>query len=187
MTSFGDIVKLKYQDSTKYAGIITSPVLRKLLDDDNIKLSATLTGVLSYPPKVTSKKTNQPSSRECAVRIVVHGLKRDRFVVGNLISDAGLYLQQPSAADCDIDVEYCNPHYLVRPGSQMPKLDQLSISPDTRISASSEVLGELNKSRLLQIFDLANDEGISSQFTSSSRLSSTLKAYVWSHLWTFSC
>jgi hypothetical protein len=91
-----------------------------------------------------------------------------------LLSDAGLFLQQPSAAECIGDIEYCNPHYLVRPGSQMPKLDELSISLDMQNTAMSETLDEASKNRFMRIFDFANDTNISSRITPSPRLRSTL-------------
>ena len=172
---FGDVLKLNFQDSGKYAGIIKLPAMRKLLDECDIQLSATLT--MSPPASVTAPKNNtkQPDPQECVVRIILYGRRQDRFTVGNLLSDADLYLQQPSAIECSNDVEYWNPHYLVRPGCRMPELDQLSISTPQSTTPPAEVLSEVNKSRLMRIFDLANDEGISSEVKPSNRLRSTLK------------
>lgn len=177
MKPFGDIVILSFQDSNKYAGLITLPLLRKLLDEDNITLSATLTGLPETPRKKTPRKeTSGMQPNEATVRIVVHGLKRDGFALGNSLSDADLYLQHPTAAECGRDLEYCNPHYLVRPGSQIPQLDQLAISSSTPDAISSGILSEVNKNQLMQVFDLACEDSISSLVVPSDRLSSTLKA-----------
>lgn len=179
---FGDVLKLIFKDSGKYAGILGLPVLRKLLDEGQIKLTGTL--MLSPPPKLpkkkaerysSKKKAEQYSPRESTVRISVYGVKQDRLTMGNLLSDAGLYLQHPLVEECGTDLEYCNPHFLLRPGSQMPDLAQLSISPDTPTRTSSEVLTEVNRNRFIQLFDLANDDGIRLHFQPSCRLSSNLK------------
>ena len=168
---------LAFQESNKYAGIITIPILRKLLDNDNIKLSATLVSSLSISAKSKRKKTNQPEHNQTAVRIVVYGLKRDRHDIGNFLSDGGLYLQQPFEIECEMGMEYCNPHYLVRPGSRMPRLSQSStfLIPEAPTSASERVLSEANKNRFMQIFDLANHDSIYSQILPSCRLNTTLK------------
>lgn len=174
----GDILKLKALDGDKYAGVISSPVLGQLLDEFSVKLSATL----ELPPPSTKASASQMAKldrpRGHTVRIVIYGLKNDRFVVGNMLSEAGLFLQQPSATECERDIEYCNPHYLVRPGSQMPKLNALSISSDIKLAATSELLDEVNKHRFMRIFDTAHDMGIRFQIRPSERLASTLKECV---------
>lgn len=170
---FGNVLKLNFQDTGKYAGILKLPVLCKLLDGHNIKLTGAL--VASPSPKMSGKKKEQPWPTGCCVRITVYGLKKDKLAVGNLLSDAGLFLQHPSVEECGTDLEYCNPHYLVRPGSHMPDLDQLSISADAPTTTFSEVLSESNRNRFMKLFDLANDVSISLQVQTSGRLSSTLK------------
>ena len=174
---FGDILKLYFQDSTKYAGLLTLPVLSKLLDEFSVKFTATLVASQPRPSQASQrgKMKNLGPTQECSVRIIVYGLKCEKSAVGNLLSDASLFLQQPSAADCIREVEYCNPHYLVRPGSQMPKLDELSISSDVQNAAMLETLDEASKNRFMRIFDFANDTNIPSQVIPSPRLLSTLK------------
>ena len=174
---FGDILKLYFQDSTKYAGLLTLPVLSKLLDEFSVKFTATLVASQPRPSQAShrGKMKNLGSTQECSVRIIVYGLKCEKSAVGNLLSDASLFLQQPSAAECIREVEYCNPHYLVRPGYQMPKLDELSISSDVQNAAMLETLDEASKNRFMRIFDFANDTNIPSQVIPSPRLRSTLK------------
>jgi len=173
----GDILKLYFQDSTKYAGLLTLPVLSKPLDEFNVKFAATLVASQPRPSQASQrgKMKNLGSTQECSVRIIVYGLKCEKSAVGNLLSDASLFLQQPSAAECIREVEYCNPHYLVRPGSQMPKLDELFISSDVQNAAMLETLDEASKNRFMRIFDFANDTNIPSQVIPSPRLCSTLK------------
>ena len=174
---FGDVLKLHLQDSNKYVGLLTLPVFSMLLDEFSVRLTATMIASQSPPYQASGREKvkNSVPTQDCSVRIIVYGLKRDKSAVGNLLSHAGLYLQQPSAAECDREVEYCNPHHLLRPGSQMPKLDELSITSDVRNVPTSETLDEVNKNRFMQIFESANDITISAQIIPSPRIRSTLQ------------
>ena len=174
---FGDILKLHLQDSNKYVGLLTLPVFSMLLSKFSVRFIATLVASQSPPYQASGREKvkNSVPTQDYSARIIVYGLKRDKSAVGNLLSDAGLYLQQPSAAECGREVEYCNPHHLLRPGSQMPKLDELSISSDVRNVPTSETLDEVNKNRFMQVFESANDITISAQIIPSPRLRSTLQ------------
>ena len=94
--------------------------------------------------------------------------------MGNLLSDAGSFLQQPSASECDTTVEYFNPHFLIRPGARMPALsDSVEFLED---AGMAEVLDEVNKYQLMQIFDHADaNDYVLSQLIPSSRLNCTLR------------
>jgi hypothetical protein len=168
-------LKLKTLDSDKYAGLISCSVLGTLLDEVNVNFIATLATGTHQSNGGIGKISKLDRPQERAVRIVIYGLKDDRYTVGNMLSDAGIFLQQPSVTECDRDTEYCNPHYLVRPGSQMPRLDALSICTDTRNAAISDQLDEVNKHRFMQIFDTADGKEIRSHIRPSGRLASTLK------------
>ena len=171
-----DILKLYFQDSNKYAGLLALPALCSLLDNSLVKFSATLIASPSKPrpTKVKDTKTRF-ASHECSVRIVIYGLKSEKCAVGELLSKASLYLQHPSATECGTDAEYCNPHYLVRPGCQLPALEELAISSNTRTKETSETLDEVEKSRLMRLFDSTDDFGVAAQVIASPRLRSTLK------------
>ncbi|KAL9096861.1 MAG: hypothetical protein Q9165_000825 [Trypethelium subeluteriae] len=177
---FGDMIKLSFQDSKKYAGIITLPILGEILQEFNVKFAATLVTFVSQLGKSRSKKSmrnsQKPQSR--SARIVVHGTQCEKSAVGNMLSDAGIYLQQPTAAECDRSMAYANPHYLIRPGSQMPDLEGFSSSTDDRSIPVPEKLNELEKGRLMRIFDFANADNLRPHITPSRRLSSCLKEWV---------
>ena len=171
-----DILKLYFQDSNRYAGLVALPPLCSLLDKFLVKFSATLIAPPSKPSPTKVKDTKPRFvSHECSVRIVIHGLKSEKYAVGELLSNSSLYFQQPSATECGTDAKYCNPHYLVRPGSQLPVLEDLVISSDTRTKDASETLDEVEKSRLLRLFDSTDDFGVAVQVIASPRLRSTLK------------
>ncbi|KAF7508204.1 hypothetical protein GJ744_009501 [Endocarpon pusillum] len=174
-----DMLKLSFQDSKKYAGLITCPALSMLSKDWCIQLSATLMAPNDKLDQVSKKAEvhNSCVSRKLPVRIMVYGLTSERVAVGNLLSGAGLYLQHPSASEYDGHVKYINPHYLLRPGSHMPNLEQLSVSSDSGSPKSSESLDEVNKCRFLRVFDLANEVGSSLTAEPSCRLRSTLKEH----------
>ena len=172
----GDILKLYFKNTNKYAGLLALPALCSLLHSYLVEFSATLIASPSKPSKIRVRNTKTGSATyECSVRIIVYGLKSEKSAVGQLLSNASLYLQHPSATECGIDAEYCNPHYLVRPECQLPELEELSISSATRTKEASETLNEAEKSKLLRVFDSTDDFGVASQLVASPRLRSTLK------------
>ena len=172
----GDILKLYFQDTNKYAGLLALPALCSLLHNFLVDFSATLIASPSKPSptRVRNIKVGA-ATHECSVRIIVYGLKSEKSAVGKSLSNSSLYLQHPSATECRPDAEYCNPHYLVRPGCQLPELEELSISSATRTKEASETLNEAEKSKLLRVFDATEDFGVASQLIASPRLRSTLK------------
>ena len=151
----GDILKLYFQDSNKYAGIVTLPVLCKLLQDFTVQLKATL---MSSESRGSRKQKAKPV-KEHSLHIIVYGIENEKSAVGSLLSDAGLFFQHPSTTECAGQIRYCNPHYLLRPGSDMPKLEDLSLTTDVRSSRQLEQLDEVNMARLLRIFDCADVDG----------------------------
>lgn len=176
MQRFGDMIKLYFQDSHKYAGLIVTPILGKILDDFSVKCVASVVASSSQPCQARYQKNGKDLTRqkECSVRIVMYGLKHEESIIGDLLSDSSLFLQQPSAAECDRNIIYSNPHYLVRPGSKMPTLDGLAMSSDTSAGAASEKLNEVTQSRFMRLFDTANVK-IQLHVTPSSRLRTSLK------------
>jgi hypothetical protein len=177
LNPLGDVMKLSFQDSRKYAGILALSALCKLQEEFNIDYTANMMASGSRKDQPTaSGKTKKPNSvHDCSVRIVVYGAKSEGTSVGRLLSDSGLYLQHPLAAEPHKHVNYWNPHYLLRPGSQMPKLEALSISLDVNNVTSTDSLDETHKSRFMQIFDSANGPNNLLSPIASPRLKSILK------------
>lgn len=137
----------------------------------------TATGATSSSKKPAKGKPLPIPSQECSSRVVVFGGMEDKSVIGDTLSAGGLYLQHPSSSECDAGIEYCNPHYLLRPGRQMPKIEELSISNgDERGQLSSDILDEVTKSRLLRVLDNASDATMMSPAVQqSSRIRTALK------------
>jgi hypothetical protein len=168
-------VKIRIKSSGMYAGLIRLPAIRELLGDSAVRLSATLiesTSISSEP----SRKKGATLWHSSTARIVLAGPQPDRFRVGKLLSDSHLFLQHPFVGECG-ELEYCNPHYLVRPGASMPKLQGVTGFG----CASTKPLGsltELNKSRILRIFDCARlgvEQGSRLHYVTSQRVKSSLK------------
>jgi hypothetical protein len=172
---FGDMIKINYQDSNKYAGIANVPALCEILNAYNVKFTATLVTQSKSQTGGREKIQRLTPHKEALIRIVIYGLKSERLVVGTVLSDAGLYLQHPLTSEYGGGIEYLNPHYLIRPGSSMPNLDQSSLYSKLGRVATSEKLEEMDKNRLAQLFDFAYDSSIRPQIVSSARLRSTLK------------
>lgn len=94
IAAYGDMLKLSFQDSNKYAGLINSPALSVLLKDWCIQLNATLMAPHDKQDQASKKTKSQQTClpQECFVRIIVYGLASERVAVGILLSDAGLYI-----------------------------------------------------------------------------------------------
>ena len=129
-----------------------------------------------------SKKSGVPAPKwrleDAIARIVVYGRMEDKDDIANILSDAGLFFQQPTLDEYDSEVPYFNPHLLLRPGAEMPKIEELSISDSQRAAAKGGLLDEVNQGRIWRIFDLASGVGTSALRTASPRLTSMLREYV---------
>lgn len=175
--AFGDMVKLRFQDSNKHAGLIAQPTLARLLENVDVRLAATITASASSRPSQPRgrEKKDPVAAQHCSARIIVYGLKDKVCIVGDILSESGLCLQQPLASECDRDVEYSNPHYLVRPGSKMPILRDDPETDGVGKAMAPEALDEVMRNQFMQIFDATTDSGIRAQIKASSRLKSKLK------------
>ncbi len=170
-------MKLSFQDSNDYAGILALPALCKLQEECTIEYTANMVALGSQKDEksVKGKATTPNATHNCSIRIVVYGVKSQESSVSQLLSDADLYLQHPSATELYRHVDYWNPHYLLRPGSQMPTLESLSISLDGNNVTTTDSIDEMDKSRFMQIFNSANGPSGPLNPIPSPRLKSTLK------------
>lgn len=149
---------LRAQASGTHAGILDNSQLLKILGQFPLRLDATL--LIPEMKGVENRmKSRNPSSSTLVeryrVRIAVHGFRIDKEHIGKLLSDAGFFLQHPSAAELLPDVEYDNPHYLLRPGSKMPRMEDLSVDIDRDIPLQDELADEARSTNLLRIFESA--------------------------------
>ena len=164
-----NFLKLYYEESNKYAGLLVSPSLTRLIQEFSVTLFATL-----CPSK--SQKNRKPGStpRECPIQIVIYGFLAEKMSVGNLLSEGGLFLQHP--IEYDKRVEYINPQYLVRPGSRMPKFESGAFAAgSSSTSSTEEVLDEISKNQLLQVFNSASGPNLFSKVKPSPRLQASLQ------------
>jgi hypothetical protein len=53
---YGDIVKLRFQDSKKHAGLIPQPALAKLLEEFGVRLTGTILAASSRPSQTRSRE-----------------------------------------------------------------------------------------------------------------------------------
>ncbi|KAH0562185.1 hypothetical protein GP486_003119 [Trichoglossum hirsutum] len=163
----GSSLKLYYEVSNKYAALVDSPTLSKLIQDFAVTLAPTFIA----PRKMEQKQ--QPRPREITVEIVIYGLRKDMDAVGDLLSDNCLYLQHPK--ECDPDTAYVNPQYWLRPGSQMPKVEGITLATVSGSTSCKELLDEVHTNQLLQLFDCANGPTKFSEVGQSLRLRTDLQ------------
>ena len=164
---FGNVLKLSFRDSGKYAGIVSMAAVVTLFEQHTVKLVGTL--LAPSGPKDTN---SQPGA---VVRMVLYGRGDEKEAVGALLSEAGVYLQHPRITEYDDLMPYVNPQFLIRPGAEMPKLEDLVLSDDEEHSQSAESLTQDEKGQIMRIFDFANAVNGPCQARSSSRLASALK------------
>lgn len=176
---------LQSQNSGAHVGILNNSALVNALRQLRLKMDATV--LISEikdmreagKPKM-KKSAPAKAAREYSIRIILCGLQDDKVAIGSLLSDAGFFLQHPYAAEIIPEVQYDNPHYLARPGAEMPKLKHLHVDIADYSSTQTEPGNEINKSRFLQIFETAEADGgtVTAMKTSlSPRLRSPLMRY----------
>lgn len=179
LEAFGDCVKIRLQSSGKYTGLIRSRAIRQLLDETTVQLSATLAEPSSSSSPSARESAQTMSSQDYTARIVIVGAKQEKIRIGMALSAANLFLQHPYAGECG-DLEYANPHYLLRPGATMPTL-QKSAKFGAQQTPLSGALSETNRNRIMQMFDVASldsPQRICPQIFTSPRLKSDLKQCV---------
>ncbi|KAK1830452.1 SNF2 family N-terminal domain-containing protein [Podospora conica] len=182
ISPYGKVLKLAFLDSGKYAGILNSPALCSLLQSFKLQFSAQL-----LPPEgnrgpmcKNDSKQQRQSPKLCPTRIVIYAMEGNESEIGIKLSRDGLFLQHPYAHECSSQhVRYSNPHYLARPGSEPPTLEDLTLTSDGSCSSQPCKLDEASMSRLLRVFDLAepDESGVSMSVQPSSRLSANLMSH----------
>jgi hypothetical protein len=182
---FGAIFMLQNQNSGAHVGILNNSGLVNALRQLPLKLDATV--LISETNEM--RETGKPKTRKCvpakaareySIRIILYGLLDDKVAIGGLLADAGFFLQPPYAGEIIPEVQYDNPHYLLRPGAEMPKLEHLHLDMVDDSSTQPETGNEISKSRFLQIFETAEADGgtVTTMKTSPSpRLRSPLMRY----------
>lgn len=178
---------LRAKEPNTHAGILDNSQLLKILGEFHLRVDATLLipkiKWVEQSLKTKSKNHNPETSLEKRlIRIAIHGSRGDKELLGKLLSDAGFFLQHPAVAELLPDVEYDNPHYLLRPGAKMPEREDLSLEIDGDIPSQNELEDETRSSDLLRIFEsaaLAADGGRVPHLkvTASPRLRSVLMMY----------
>jgi hypothetical protein len=139
----GNVLKLSFRDSGKFAGLVTCEPLAKVMREPSVSLM----GNMLPPDQKARKKLKDSFQREEAtvsLRILVYGLRATMDAVSTILPDHDLFFQHPFPSEQDKSVPYHNPHYLLPPGAQMPELDQSSLSKSEN-ERPTEVLGEAQR------------------------------------------
>lgn len=176
------MLRLSFKDTSKHAGMIRSSTIYDLIKNYSVRMDAVLlapSGDKARDSKKTMTDTADTSaylSQDCTARIVVYGLRSEKSAIGNILSDAGFFLQHPPPDECDRHMEYINPQYLLRPGSHMPNLEDLIMAE--KHSKPTDNMDGITKSQFMRIFDQADAQTNSIKVKPSLRLRSILKEYA---------
>lgn len=167
-------MRLYFAGSEAFAGLFDAPTLVKLVEDFGVTFDATFP---EQNPKSKSRNGASSLIPTAIVHIMVYGNRTHMYEVGDLLSDAGFYLQHPQA-DIDPRVEYFNPQYLLAPGETFPR--QAAASSPGR--GKDHPLGEIVRAQIMgqfsQVFDAANGPGQYVVVEQSRRLKTTLQEQV---------
>jgi hypothetical protein len=169
----GKVVRIHLEGTSTRAAILISDALSRLVQDFSITLTATICGKKARSITIRDEevKSKTLGPRLCSVRVIVYGILDEKDAVADALSEGGLFLQHPGEAEFDREVKYVNPQYLLPPGENMPPIENLRISrccvARDNTTSIREKLGELDKGRILSIFD--------SSFNFDARLVETIK------------
>lgn len=175
-----NMLKLSFQETGGYAGLVKSEILAELLLRNTVKFRATIFDPGAEKRIIIGKFHSKFAlPRDCELRLAVYGSMADSETIGMALGDAGLYLHHPLTSDLDRGMSYYNPHFLLRPGSEMPNLEALDLGngDQTLQDHKSEncVIDEYSKAVYMRLFEKATYEDTFNQVSSSPRLRSTLK------------
>jgi SWI/SNF-related matrix-associated actin-dependent regulator of chromatin subfamily A3 len=181
----GKMVRIHVEGMSTRAAILTSDGLSDLVRNFSVTLTATICGKKAKPITIrgSEPKSSRLSARICPVRIVIYGILNEKEAVADTLSSHGLFLQHPGEGGYDRGVKYINPQYLLPPGEDMPRIENLKISKCCAARGNStgvrESLGELDRGEILRIFDSAcdSDAGMMDTINPSPRLHTKLKRY----------
>jgi SWI/SNF-related matrix-associated actin-dependent regulator of chromatin subfamily A3 len=179
---FNNVMMLRYEDGRKRTGALISDGLSHLVKKSSVTLAATLgtlngqrrSGILLKSAWAFNTVVTRP------LRVIIYGLLSEKDAVTSILDKNGLFLQRPEEYEYDKRVRYLNPMYLLPPGEDMPRVEGSSKVPaqgQMAVAIDEAQLGEVERSRLLRIFDEASglEAHGSWEIKQSSRIVSTLK------------
>lgn len=70
-----------------------------------------------------------------------------------------MFLQHPFANEVLPGAEYDNPHYLLRPGAEMPKIEDLSLGSDDEVSGQIESENDTGGNLAMRVFEAVEADG----------------------------
>ena len=167
----GNSMTVRHLESMTYGGLLRQTLAKPLIEITR-QVRVTLVAFITTEP---AKGTDGPqTARSCQLCITVYGVREASSYVGEILDDAGIYLQHPTSYDPA--VSYINPHYLVRPGGPHPapssgKEIELSTRPSVDLSTDRRLKGDV----IQMINSSAQGPSNYSQITPSLQMRTTLK------------
>lgn len=174
------------QTSPQYVGSTRCPVLAQVQERFTVRLSASLNLDPQPCDKFKSRaersksraKFSETRTRKCILRIVIFGMSDEQHAIGDLLSEAGLFLQHPTLEEYGGATEYCNPHFLVRPGTSLAAMGSLPATLQDSEERPRHVLVDTEKNQLMQVFDSIGGSGDEIKATASPRIITPLQEWV---------
>jgi SWI/SNF-related matrix-associated actin-dependent regulator of chromatin subfamily A3 len=152
------MVYISLNSAQDTVAVLVSETLSGLVREFAVTMNATLCG------KKQKAKYNNMGPTFLSVRIVLYGFLQQKDAIADALAGGGLFLQHPGETECNRNVKYVNPQYLLGPGQELPPIEELSVStccaPHGQRSAQAcDVLNESEVNKVQKIFDTATPLG----------------------------
>lgn len=148
-----NVLKLRYESGGTFAGFVLSQAVPRLINEHSVTLTAYLAAPIGR--RFVSCLSNLQVR---TLRVVVYGFSSSREAVKTILDQEDRFLQRPEDYEYDQRVRYLNPMYFTRPGEDTPRIAHRRTAVSLRensAASSGDALDEVQKSRVLKIFDEA--------------------------------
>ena len=168
-------VHFVYQKSNSdYMGLLdheTANALDQIHQENHVDIRA----YILHDRKSDSKSSSSLWGASIPIHIVVYGHPQDYELVGQSLSENGIFLQHPQYKE-DLAL-YKNPQYLVRPGEEYPTIECMDTDPSSSWTEPSNERGTLNENRLESLFESAQGPETYSMVEPSPRIRTILQPH----------
>lgn len=154
ISSRDNVLKLRYERSGIFAGFVLSQAVSRLIREHYVTLTALLAA-----PNGRPFGTSYDNLQVRTLRVVVYGFQSRREAVKTILDQEDRFLQRPEDSEYDRTVRYMNPMYFIRPGENKPRLIRQPTAVslrETSAASNEDALTEVQKGRVLKIFDEAD-------------------------------
>ncbi|KAB8270460.1 SNF2 family N-terminal domain-containing protein [Aspergillus minisclerotigenes] len=168
----GKVVRIDLNANHDSIAVLVSETLSHLVTEFAVTLTATVCG-----KRQESNAPNGVMGRMfLSLRIIVYGFMQQKDAVADTLAEGNLFLQHPGETEFDRSVKYVNPQYLLGPGQELPRVEELSVSTCCAPHGphSAQVRGPLSEIEVNQVQQIFDTAATSNEVTSLPQVSSRI-------------